>query len=89
MSEEIKYEVYSPASVIGIFNNALKLPVTVNLIYLKGRYSYGMGKAYSNYYYDHLYSESDNSSIGVKDKKTKPKKQDQQRDNGGDDMPPM
>jgi cytidylate kinase len=25
-----------------------------------------MGKAYSNYYYDHLYSESDNSSIGVK-----------------------
>lgn len=66
MSEEIKYEVYSPASVIGIFNNALKLPVTVNLIYLKGRYSYGMGKAYSNYYYDHLYSESDNSSIGVK-----------------------
>ena len=66
MSEEIKYEVYSPASVIGIFNNALKLPVTVNLIYLKGRYSYGMGKAYSNYYYDHLYSESDISSIGVK-----------------------
>ena len=66
MSEEIKYEVYSPASVIGIFNNALKLPVTVNLIYLKGRYSYGMGKAYSNYYYDHLYSESDNTSIGVK-----------------------
>lgn len=66
MSEEIKYEVYSPASVIGIFNNALKLPVTINLIYLKGRYSFGMGKSYSNYYYDHLYSESDSISIGVK-----------------------
>ena len=25
----------------------------------------------------------------AEDKKTKPKKQDQQRDNGGDDMPPM
>ncbi|SNV31974.1 exodeoxyribonuclease VII large subunit [Chryseobacterium taklimakanense] len=61
-----KYQVYSPTSVIGIFNNALKLPATVNLIYLKGRYSYGGGKAYVNYYYDFLFSESDNVSIGVK-----------------------
>lgn len=61
-----KYQVYSPTSVIGIFNNALKLPATVNLIYLKGRYSYGGGKAYVNYYYDFLFSESDNVSIGIK-----------------------
>lgn len=66
MQEELQYTVYSPTSVIGIFNNALKLPATVNLIYLKGRYSYGGGKAYINYYYDFLFSESDNVSIGVK-----------------------
>ncbi len=63
---EITYSVYSPAAVIGLFNNALKLNATVNLIYLKGRYSYGGGKAYVNYYYDLLYSESDSTSIGVK-----------------------
>ncbi len=66
MLEETPYQIYSPTSVIGIFNNALKLPVTVNLIYLKGRYSFGGGKAYVNYYYDFLFSESDNVSIGVK-----------------------
>ena len=66
MQEEITYQIYSPTSVIGIFNNALKLPVTVNLIYLKGRYSFGGGKAYVNYYYDFLFSESDSVSIGVK-----------------------
>ena len=63
---EITYPVYSPTSVIGIFNNALKIPTTITLIYLKGRYCYGGGKAYINYYYDFLYSESDNTSIGVK-----------------------
>ena len=66
MQSELQYTVYSPTSVIGIFNNALKLPATVNLIYLKGRYSYGGGKAYVNYYYDFLFSESDSVSIGVK-----------------------
>ncbi|WP_312820435.1 exodeoxyribonuclease VII large subunit [Kaistella carnis] len=66
MIEETHYEVYSPTSVIGIFNNALKLPATITLIYLKGRYAFGGGKAYVNYYYDHLYSEGDNTSIGVK-----------------------
>lgn len=66
MHDEITYQIYSPTSVIGIFNNALKLPVTVNLIYLKGRYSFGGGKAYVNYYYDFLFSESDSVSIGVK-----------------------
>lgn len=63
---EITYQIYSPAAIIGLFNNALKLNATVNLIYLKGRYSYGGGKAYVNYYYDFLYSESDSTSIGVK-----------------------
>lgn len=63
---ELTYSIYSPAAVIGLFNNALKLNATVNLIYLKGRYSYGGGKAYVNYYYDLLYSESDSTSIGVK-----------------------
>lgn len=63
---ETNYQIYSPAAVIGLFNNALKLNATVNLIYLKGRYSYGAGKAYVNYYYDFLYSESDNTSMGVK-----------------------
>lgn len=41
MTKEVKYEVYSPTSLIGIFNNALKLPATVTLIYLKGRYAFG------------------------------------------------
>jgi len=67
MSEqEINYPVYSPTSVIGIFSNALKLNATVNLIYLKGRYAYGAGKSYGNFYYDLLFSESDHSSIGIR-----------------------
>ncbi|WP_415326289.1 exodeoxyribonuclease VII large subunit [Chryseobacterium sp. MMS23-Vi53] len=67
MSEqEATYPVYSPTSVIGIFSNALKLNATVNLIYLKGRYSYGAGKSYGNNYYDLLFSESDHSSIGIR-----------------------
>lgn len=65
-SNEVSYPVYSPGSVIGIFSNALKLNATVNLIYLKGRYSYGGGKAYGNYFYDLLFSEGDNISIGIR-----------------------
>lgn len=60
------YETYSPSSVLGLFSNALKINATINLIYLKGRYAYGGGKAYGNYYYDNLFSESDNISIGVR-----------------------
>lgn len=63
---EITYPVYSPAAIIGIFSNALKLNATINLIYLKGRYSYGGGKSYGNNYYDLLFSESDHSSIGIR-----------------------
>lgn len=64
--EETNYPIYSPASVLGLFSNALKISATVNLVYLKGRYSFGLGKAYGNYYYDLLFSESDNTSIGVR-----------------------
>lgn len=63
---EVSYPVYSPASVIGIFSNALKLNATVNLIYLKGRCAFGGGKSYGNYYYDLLFSESDHTSIGIR-----------------------
>ncbi|SIS71122.1 hypothetical protein SAMN05421786_1011164 [Chryseobacterium ureilyticum] len=63
---EPTYPIYSPGSVMGLFCNALKINATINLIYLKGRYSFGGGKAYGNYYYDHLFSESDTVSIGVK-----------------------
>ncbi|MDR6461596.1 exodeoxyribonuclease VII large subunit [Chryseobacterium sediminis] len=63
---EPTYQIYSPGSVLGLFSNALKLNATVNLIYLKGRYSFGGGKAYGNYYYDNLFSESDTISIGVR-----------------------
>ena len=63
---EPTYPIYSPGSVLGLFSNALKINATINLIYLKGRYSFGGGKAYGNYYYDHLFSESDTVSIGVK-----------------------
>ncbi|KEY20327.1 exodeoxyribonuclease VII large subunit [Kaistella antarctica] len=66
MTNDLSYQVYSPTSVLGIFSNALKLPATINLIYLKGRYSYGGGKAYSNYYFDLLYSEGGSISIAVK-----------------------
>jgi len=62
----VSYPVYSPASVIGIFSNALKLNATVNLIYLKGRYAFGGGKSYGNYYYDLLFSEGDHTSIGIR-----------------------
>lgn len=65
-NNEVSYPVYSPTSVIGIFSNALKLNATVNLIYLKGRYSFGGGKAYGNYFYDLLFSEGDNVSIGIR-----------------------
>lgn len=64
--QEVTYPIYSPASVIGIFSNALKLNATVNLIYLKGRYAYGGGKSYGNYYYDLLFSEGDHTSIGIR-----------------------
>lgn len=63
---EVTYPVYSPASLIGIFSNALKLNATVNLIYLKGRYAYGGGKSYGNHYYDLLFSEGDHTSIGIR-----------------------
>lgn len=66
VSEESSYQIYSPASVVGTFNNALIIPQTLNLIYLKGRYTAGQGKSYAGYYYDHLYSESDTTSISVK-----------------------
>lgn len=65
-NKEVGYPVYSPASVIGIFSNALKLNATINIIYLKGRYSFGGGKSYGNYYYDLLFSEGDHTSIGVR-----------------------
>lgn len=65
-SEETTYQIYSPSSVLGLFSNALKINATINLIYLKGRYAYGGGKSYGNYYYDNLFSESDNISIGVR-----------------------
>ncbi|OCK52964.1 hypothetical protein BA768_10015 [Chryseobacterium sp. CBo1] len=64
--QEVTYPVYSPASVIGIFSNALKLNATVNLIYLKGRYAFGGSKSYGNYYYDLLFSEGDHTSIGIR-----------------------
>lgn len=63
---ESTYQIYSPSSVLGLFSNALKLNATINLIYLKGRYAFGGGKAYGSYYYDNLFSESDNLSIGVR-----------------------
>ena len=66
VTDDPTLEIYSPTSVLGIFNNALRLPATVNLILLKGRYAFGAYKAYGNYYYDLLYSESDSVSIGVK-----------------------
>lgn len=64
--QEVTYPIYSPASVIGIFSNALKLNATVNLIFLKGRYAFGAGKSYGNYYYDLLFSEGDHTSIGIR-----------------------
>ena len=66
MSEETPYQIYSPASVVGSFNNALIIPQTLSLIYLKGRYTAGQGKSYAGYYYDLFYSESDTTSISVK-----------------------
>lgn len=63
---ETSFQTYSPSSVLGLFSNSLKLNATINLIYIKGRYSFGGGKSYGSYYYDILFSESDNSSIGVR-----------------------
>lgn len=66
MSDQTTYQIYSPASVVGSFNNALIIPQTLSLIYLKGRYTAGQGKSYAVYYYDLFYSESDTTSISVK-----------------------
>ncbi|KFE97549.1 hypothetical protein IX39_19960 [Chryseobacterium formosense] len=60
--QEVSYHVYSTASVIGI----LKLNETVNLDLSKGRYAFGGGKSYANYYYDLLFSEDDHTSIGIR-----------------------
>lgn len=59
-------KIYSPASIVGIFNNALRLPETVTLILIKGRYIAGQGKSYAGYYYEFLYSEGGPASIGLK-----------------------
>ena len=66
IADETPYQIYSPASVVGSFNNALIIPQTLSLIYLKGRYTAGQGKSYAGYYYDLFYSESDTTSISVK-----------------------
>lgn len=66
LPEDNAYQIYSPASVVGSFNNALIIPQTLSLIYLKGRYTAGHGKSYAGYYYDLFYSESDTTSISVK-----------------------
>jgi hypothetical protein len=66
VTQEERYQIYSPASVVGTFNNALIIPQTLHLIYLKGRYTAGQGKSYAGYYYDYLYSESDTTSISLK-----------------------
>lgn len=63
---ENEVQIYSPQSIIGIFNNALKIKETVSLVFLKGKYVYGQGKSYAGYYYDFVYSESSPVSIGVK-----------------------
>jgi len=44
----------------------LKLNETVNLDLSKGRYAFGGGKSYANYYYDLLFSEDDHTSIGIR-----------------------
>ena len=66
MSNEIIHEVYSPTAVLALCSNALRLPGTENLIYLRGRYAFGGGKVYINYFYDTLYAEGDSTSITVK-----------------------
>ncbi|MBP1164066.1 hypothetical protein OH816_08250 [Chryseobacterium sp. CFS7] len=43
---EPTYQIYSPGSVLRLFSNALKLNATVNLIYLKGRYSLVVGSVW-------------------------------------------
>lgn len=63
---ENNIHIYSPQSIIGIFNNALKLPVTTTLVYIKGKFIFGQGKSYAGYYYDLLYAEASPSSIGIK-----------------------
>ena len=63
---EQEVQIYSPQSIIGIFNNALKVKETVSLVFLRGRYVYGQGKSYAGFYYDFIYSESSPVSIGVK-----------------------
>ena len=65
-NEIIPHEVYSPTAVLALCSNALRLPGTENLIYLRGRYAFGGGKAYINYFYDTLYAEGDSTSITVK-----------------------
>lgn len=65
-TEIIAPEVYSPTAVLALLNNALRLPGTESLIYLRGRYALGNGKAYINYYYDTLYAEGDSTMITLK-----------------------
>lgn len=65
-NKDFEISIYSPASVVGTFNNALIIPQTLTLIYLKGRFTAGQGKSYAGYYYDYLYSESDTTSISLK-----------------------
>ncbi len=63
LTEEKQSVVYSPSSIVNIFNNALNSEATRRIITAKGTYIPGKGQNYNGYYYDQLRDEASDASI--------------------------
>jgi hypothetical protein len=58
--------VYTPLSIISIFNSAFRLKEEGMLINIKGMYQPGQGKDYSGFFYDNLKDEANGCTLGLK-----------------------
>lgn len=59
--------IYSPATLLGVFANALKSPADGRLLLARGEYQASINaKEYSGYYYEDIKSPSDNKFIKAK-----------------------
>lgn len=54
---------YNPASIVGIFNNALTIEITKKAFRVKGIYIAGKGVNYNGFYYDALKDENSDACV--------------------------
>src|SRR6266496_3735390 len=54
---------YNPASIVGIFNNALTIEITKKAFRVRGIYIAGKGVNYNGFYYDSLKDENSDACV--------------------------